>query len=184
MYVVAAFMAVGLAGLPETRLARRLVTGYVNDWQVTVLGPAGSVRRGPTTCGDFLEWVISIGLDVNNAKMALVCDDRKTAIQLATSVGAPVLTGGMFKCKNLGGYVAPLRERRWRQTGSVFTQRLRKAARRAARFQQLRRAPARGSERLYKTGIRPVSEYAMGLHGVSPSEMERVERLAVRAFPP
>ena len=50
--------------------------------------------------------------------------------------------------------------------------RLRKAARISARLQQLRRAAARGSERLYKTGIRPVSGYAMGLHGVSPSEME------------
>ena len=37
---------------------------------------------------------------------------------------------------------------------------------------------------MYNTGIRPVSEYAMGLHGVAPSEMERVEQLAMRALSP
>ena len=37
---------------------------------------------------------------------------------------------------------------------------------------------------MYKTGIRPVSEYAMGLHGVAPFEMERVEKLAMRALSP
>ena len=41
----------------------------------------------------------------------------------------------------------------------------------------------KGSERLYKTWARPVSEYAVGFHGVSPSEMEG-RRLAVRALSP
>ena len=118
-------------------------------------------------------------MEVNKAKMALVCDDRKTAIQLATSVGAPVLTRGMFKCKNLGGDVAPLPERRWRQTGSVFTQRLRKAARRAARLQNLRRKrKAVQNRHTPGLGVRD------GTPRRIPSEMERVEHLAVRALSP
>ena len=95
MYVVAAFMAVGLAGMPETRQARRLITGYVDDWQVTILGPITAVKgEGPTICTDFLERITSVGLEVNKAKMAMVSDDRKTAIHIATAIGAPILSMG------------------------------------------------------------------------------------------
>ena len=52
------------------------------------------------------------------------------------------------------------------------------------RIARLRRAAGRGVDRLYTAVIRPCTEYGAAIHGVSPTEMESLERLTARGLAP
>ena len=119
-----AYMATMVEALPTTTALRRLVVGYVDDWQLFIVG----VRRGLAGIASregavMIKAIEDIGLIVNKAKLAVVCDNRKIAVEVAQAVGAPVKKKGMFKEKNIGTDFAPLRQRRWRATGTVLTSR-------------------------------------------------------------
>ena len=121
---------------------------------------------------------------MDREKLAVISDCRRPALIAATKVGAPRLARGMYKGRNLGAYLSPLRERRWRGTGSVFTQRMVRASKRLVRIARLRRAAGRGVDKLYTAGIRPCTEYGAAIHNVSPIELERLERLTARGVAP
>ena len=60
-------------------------------WQLSIIG----VRRGLATAAAkegtvMLKAIEDIGLIVNRAKLAVVCDNRKIAVEVARAVGAPV----------------------------------------------------------------------------------------------
>ena len=166
MHISTAYMATQVEALPTTTAIRRLVVGYVDDWQLSIIG----VRRGLATIAAregtiMLKAIGVIGLLVNRAKLAVVCDSRQVAIEVARAVGAPVKKKGMFKGRTLGTDLASLRQRRWRATDTVLTSRLERAARRLVRAAHLRKAAARGATRLYATGIKPSVEYGIAIHG-------------------
>ena len=176
-----------MAALGPEQSLNRSVTGFVDDWQVTVLDQRRRVVGLAVEVGkNMIRLITGMGLQVNTSKTTVVCDHRPTALAIAGGLGAPTKARGMYVAKNLGMDHAPGRQRRWRQGGSQLTQRLLRGVARLARAAKLKAGGSarQRTARLFATNVRPAVEYGVSLHGLSPTENVKLETLAARALAP
>ena len=99
MYVVAAFLALGLSPPPRPPAMRCLCTGYVEDWQVTLIGARAALAQAGDALVQYISRVEALGFNFNATKIAVISDNRQTALRAVSAVGAPCLGRGMFKGK-------------------------------------------------------------------------------------
>ena len=64
MYVVAAYMALGISPAPCPAAMRCLTAGYADDWQVTVLGKRAALWKAGEVFPQYLARVEGLGLKV------------------------------------------------------------------------------------------------------------------------
>ena len=149
MWVVAAVMSCGFR-----HIAHQSARYGVDDGQTSRPCFRRNVAEAALRAGREMERAIpALGLNVNCSTLAVICERRHTAVAVAHALGAS-RPKGTFRSENLGADFASGRQRRWRATGSVFTDRVLKAARRSARVVGLRTQIGSKAGRLFATNVR------------------------------
>ena len=86
--------------------------------------------------------------------------------------------------KNLGIDTSGGRPRSFRARCSTRSKRLAGTRPRVARLRRLAKAGAKKVGKIFTTGIRPQAVYGAEVHGLSPGELDRLERTASSCYPP
>ena len=186
MSIVAAYVCEGLKEVSKADPGRVRLSIYVDDVQLQVNTNTRNIVAATVGATQAVKQRLTGELEllINVAKTAVVCSGRPEAVAIAEATGAGKKPRAMFWERNLGVDCAPGRQRKWIQSGSMLTTRHRVAANRMARMMALRRTAGRRTNMLFRTGIKAALCHGSCVVGRSPTEMKRLEQIALRSVGP